>query len=65
MMYNLNNKKKRSGTSKVKASVNEVLVQELHKAVIKKFKRRKVHERFKDDVWAADLAEMGLLSSAN
>ena len=43
-------------------SVNE---QELYKPVIKKFKRRKVYARFKDNIQAADLAEMESLSSKN
>ena len=47
------------------ASVNEELVQELHKPVITNFKRRKVYARFKDNIWAADLAEMGSVSSKN
>ena len=33
--------------------------------MIKKFKRRKVYARFKDNSWAADLAEMGSMSSKN
>ena len=33
--------------------------------VIKKFKRRKVYLRFKDNIWAADLAEMESFSSKN
>ena len=41
-----------------------MLAQELHKLKIKKFKR-KVYERFKDNIWPADLAEMGSLSSTN
>ena len=45
--------------------VKEELVQELHKPVIKKFKRRKVYRRFADNVWAADLSEMVLLSFKN
>ena len=44
-------------------NVNEVKSQELHKPVIKKLKRRKAYARFKDNIWAADLAEMGLLFS--
>ena len=60
MMYRFFDKKTRSG-----ANVNEVLAQELHKTVIKKFKRRKVYARFKDNIRDADLAEMGLLSSKN
>ena len=45
------------------ASVNEEIAQELHKPVIKKFRRRKVYARFKENIWAADLAEMEWLSS--
>ena len=33
--------------------------------MIKKFKRRKVHARFKNNIWAEDLAEMRSLSSKN
>ena len=40
-------------------SVNEQLAEELHKPVIRRFKRRKVYMRFKDNIWEADLAEMG------
>ena len=62
-MYNIFYQKIGSGTraSKSKAgwNVNEVLAKGLQKAVITKFKRRKVYARFKDNVWAADLAEMG------
>ena len=43
----------------VKASVIEELAQELHKPVMKRFKRRRVYARFKDNIWAANLAEMG------
>ena len=60
MVYRFCNKKTGAG-----ASVNEELAQELHKSVIKTFKRRKVYARFKDNIWAVDLAEMGSLSSKN
>ena len=46
-------------------SVNEQLAEKLTKQVTKKFKRRKVFARFKDNIWAADLAEMESLSSKN
>ena len=46
-------------------SVNEELAEELHKQVIKNFKKRKVYPRFKGNIWAADLAEMESLSSKN
>ena len=39
-------------------SVNEQPAEELHKPVIKKFKRRRIYVRFKDNIWTADLAEM-------
>ena len=31
--------------------------------MFEKVKRRKVYARFKENIWVADLAEMGLLSS--
>ena len=60
MVYKFFDKKTGSGTS-----INEQLAEELHKPVIKKFKRRKVYARFKDNTWAADLAEMESLFSKN
>ena len=45
-------------------SVNEQLDRELHKPVIKKFEK-KVYAKFKDSIWAADLAEMKSFSSKN
>ena len=59
MVYKFFDKKSGSGVS-----VNEQQGEELHKPVIKKFKR-KVYARFKNNIWAADLAEMGSLSSKN
>ena len=44
---------------------NEQLANELHKPIIRKFKKRKVHAAFKDNIWGADLAEMQLLSKYN
>ena len=38
-------------TSKARLSVNEQLAKELHKLVTKKFRRRKVYGRFKDNIW--------------
>ena len=43
----------------------ERLAEELHKPVIKKWKRRKVFARLKGNTCASDLAEMGSLSSKN
>ena len=61
MVYNFFDKKAGSGMR-----VNEQLLsEELHKPVIKKFKRRKAFARIKDKIHAADLAKMGSLSSEN
>ena len=60
MVYKVFGKKTVSGVS-----VNFQPAEELHNAVIKKFKRRKLYARFKDNILAADLAEMGSLSSKN
>ena len=44
---------------------NEQLANELHKPIIRKFRKRKVYSVFKDNVWGADLADMQLLSKYN
>ena len=51
---------KRTGSG---VSVNEQLAKELHKPVVKKFKRRKAYAKFKDNIRAADLAQMESLPS--
>ena len=38
------------------------LAQELHKPIIRKFNKRKVHSPFIDNTWGADLADMQLIS---
>ena len=44
-------------TRKTEKSVDEELGEQLRKPVIKKSKRRKVCTRFKDNIWAEDLAK--------
>ena len=44
---------------------NEQLAKELHKPIIRKFKKRKVYSGFKDNIWGADLADMQLISKFN
>ena len=56
MVYQFFDEKTGSGA---KASAIEELSQELHKLIMKRFKRRRVYAKFKDNIWAADLAEMG------
>ena len=44
---------------------NEQLAEELHKPIIRKFKKREVYSAFKDNIWAADLTDMQLISKSN
>ena len=44
---------------------NKELAEELHKPIIKNFKRRKVYSTFKDHIWDVDLADMSLISKFN
>ena len=60
MVYKLFEKKTGSGIS-----VNEQIAEKFHKPLIKKLKRRKVYARFKDNILAANLAEITSQSSKN
>ena len=44
---------------------NQQLAEELHKPIIRNFKRRKVYSGYKDNVWGIDLADMTLISTFN
>ena len=44
---------------------NYQLANELHKPIIRKFKKRKVYSSFRDNIWGADLADMQSLSKYN
>ena len=37
---------------------NQELAEELHKPIIRKFKKQKVHSPFIDNIWGSDLAVM-------
>ena len=54
--------KKSAKGSDINFISNQQLIGELHKSIIKKFKRRKVYSSFKDNVWRACLVDMQLLS---
>ena len=57
---------KKSADSSVNTHTNNgKLAEELHKPIIKKFLKRTVYSRFKDDIWGADLADMQLMSKFN
>ena len=49
---------KKSSGSGIASEPNYQLVNELHKPIIRKFKKRKVHSSFRDNIWGVDLADM-------
>ena len=69
MVYKLFDKKNAgSGAKHVDTKItpqNQQLAEELHKPIIRKFEKRKVHAAFKDNIWGADLADMQLLRKYN
>ena len=44
---------------------NQQLTEGLHKAIVRKFEKRKVHSSFKNNIWGADLADMQLINKHN
>ena len=44
---------------------NQQLTGELHKPIIRKFKKRKVHSSFNDNIWGIALVDMQLISKYN
>ena len=72
MVYKFFDKKSQGGgrpsSSALQVANNKENIQladELHKQIIKKFKKRKVYSSFRDNIWGADLADMQLLSKFN
>ena len=68
MVYKIVDKKtKGSGATLENKSIsqNEQLAEELHKRIIRKFKKIEVSSAFKNNIWAADLADMQLISQFN
>ena len=56
---------KKSKGSGIINEFNYQLANELHKPIIKKFKKRKVYSSFKDNTWGVDLADMQSLRRYN
>ena len=68
IVNNNNNKKKKNDFKQNRRPLDLVALQlseELHKPIIRKFKKRKVYSGFKDNIWGADLADMQLTSKFN
>ena len=67
MVYKCFDKKPKASGIAIKNVIahNQQLAEELHKPIIKKFKKRKVYSSFKDNIWGADLADMQLIKKFN
>ena len=56
---------KKSSGSGIINETNYHLANELHKPIIRKFKKRKVYSSYRDNIWGVDLADMQSLSKYN
>ena len=56
---------KKSKGSGIINEPNYQLANELHKPIIRKFKKRKVYSSFRDNIWGVDLVDMQSLSKYN
>ena len=66
MVYKFFDKKSTgSGVANNDIKQNIQLAKELHKPIIRNFKKRTVYSEFKDNIWGADLADMQLISKFN
>ena len=51
MVYKFFDRKSKSGGVNIPLEFNEQLAEELHKPIIRKFKKRKAYSGFKDNIW--------------
>ena len=65
MVYKFFDKKSKGSGIKNEIKENQQLANELHKPIIRKFKKRKVYSSHKDNIWDVDLADMQLISKYN
>ena len=63
MVYKFFDKKSSGGA--IKAKPNYQLANELHRQIIRIFKRRKGHSSFRDNIWGVELADNQSLSKYN
>ena len=58
MVYKFFNKNSKESGVNINVKPSEQLAEELHKPIIRKFKKRTVYSGSKDNIWGADLADM-------
>ena len=62
MIYKFFDNKSKGSGIKNEIKENQQLANELHKLIIRKFKKRKVCSSFKDNIWGVDSADMQMVS---
>ena len=62
MVYKFFDKKSKGTGIKNEIKENQQLANELHKPIIRKFKKRRVYSSLKDNIWDIDLPDMQLIS---
>ena len=62
MVYKFFDKSSKGSGVNIPIKFNRQLAKELHKQIIRNFRKRKIYSRFKDNIWDADLADMQLIS---
>ena len=65
MVYKCFDKKLKGSGVNIPSDFNEQLAEELQKPIIRKFKKRVVYSRYRDNIWGADLDDMQLISKLN
>ena len=65
MVYKFFDKKSTGSGVNNEIKQNIQLAKELHKPIIRNFKKRKIYSSFRDNIWGADLADRQLISKFN
>ena len=65
MVYRHFDEKSSGGTNNNEIISKKELTEELHKPIIRKFNKQKVHSSLTENIWGADLADMQLISKFN
>ena len=67
MVYNFFFDKKTASSGAIKSEIisNQELAEKIHKPITRKFKKRKVHSSFIDNIWCCGFADMTLISNYN
>ena len=65
MLYRFFDKKSKDIGVNIPLEFNEQLAEELHKQIIRNFKKGTIYSGFRDNIWGAGLADMQLTSKFN